>query len=69
MLMMIADHYGVQLAWLQAENRSALQLSEIEQYLLNIFRKLPNHSRYKILGYIERMCDEVHGIGFLNKKT
>ena len=62
MLKMMADHYGVPLDWLLSENSSASLVSEVEQNLLGMFRKLPDHCRYKVLGYVERMCVEEYGI-------
>ena len=64
MLKIMADHYGVPLDWLLSENSSASLVSEIEQNLLGMFRKLPDHSRYKVLGYVERMCIEEYGVEY-----
>ena len=57
----MADYYGVSLDWLLSESASASLVSEIEQNLLGMFRKLPDNSRYKVLGYVERMYVEVYG--------
>jgi len=62
MLRTMADHYGVPLDWLLSESATASLISEIEQNLLGMFRKLPDNSRYKVLGYVERMCVEEYGI-------
>jgi len=64
MLKTMADYYGVPLDWLLSENSSASLVSEIEQNLLGMFRKLPDQSRYKVLGYVERMCIEEYGIEY-----
>jgi len=61
MLKIMADHYGVPLDWLLMEGASASLVSEVEQDLLGMFRKLPDTNRYKILGYVERMYVEEHG--------
>ena len=61
MLRTMADYYGVPLDWLLSESASASLVSEIEQNLLGMFRKLPDNSRYKVLGYVERMYIEVYG--------
>ena len=61
MLRKMADYYGVPLDWLMLEGASASLVSEIEQNLLGMFRKLPDNNRYKILGYVERMYVEEYG--------
>jgi len=61
MLRTMADYYGVPLDWLLSESASASLVSEIEQNLLGMFRKLPDNNRYKVLGYVERMYIEVYG--------
>ncbi|MCL2425347.1 MAG: helix-turn-helix domain-containing protein [Oscillospiraceae bacterium] len=60
-LRMMADYYGVPLDWLLLEGASAALVSEVEQNLLGMFRKLPDTNRYKILGYVERMYVEEYG--------
>ena len=62
MLKVMADYYGVPLEWLLLEGASASLISEIEQNLLGMFRKLPDNNRYKVLGYIERMYLEGNGV-------
>jgi len=61
MLRRMADYYGVPLDWLLQEGSSASLVSEVEQNLLGMFRKLPDNNRYKILGYVERMYVEEYG--------
>jgi len=61
MLRKMADYYGVPLDWLMLEGTSASLVSEVEQDLLGMFRKLPDTNRYKILGYVERMYVEEYG--------
>jgi len=61
-LKVMADLYGVPLDWLLSESAAASLISEVEQNLLSMFRKLPDQSRYKVLGYVERMCIEEYGI-------
>ena len=61
MLRRMADYYGVPLDWLVMEGSSASLVSEVEQNLLGMFRKLPDNNRYKILGYVERMYVEEYG--------
>ena len=58
MLKTMADHYMVSLDWLLSESTSASLVSDVEQKLLGMFRKLSDNSRYKVLGYVERMCVE-----------
>jgi len=64
MLKTMADYYGVPLDWLLSESASASLVSEIEQNLLGMFRKLSDNSRYKVLGYVERMCVEEYGVEY-----
>jgi len=61
MLRKMADYYGVPLDWLLLESASASLVSDVEQNLLGMFRKLPDNNRYKILGYVERMYVEEYG--------
>jgi len=61
MLRRMADYYGVPLDWLLMEGSSSSIVSEAEQNLLGMFRKLPDNNRYKILGYVERMYVEEYG--------
>jgi len=61
MLRLMADYYGVPLDWLVAEGSSASLVSETELNLLGMYRKLSDSSRYKILGYVERMYVEIYG--------
>jgi len=62
MLKTMADHYSVPLDWLLSESAAASLVSDIEQKLLCMFRKLSDNSRYKVLGYVERMCVEEYGL-------
>ena len=64
----IADHYNVPMEWFFHENTSSnsanLEFSSqaiagsIEQQLISTFSKLSDGSKYKVLGYVERMCIE-----------
>ncbi|MCL2227646.1 MAG: helix-turn-helix domain-containing protein [Oscillospiraceae bacterium] len=58
MLKFIADYYSVPLDWLLSDNSNASLVSEDEMDLLGMFRELNDNSRYKVLGYVERMCVE-----------
>ncbi|MCL2392375.1 MAG: helix-turn-helix domain-containing protein [Oscillospiraceae bacterium] len=57
-LKILAELYSVPLDWLLSEDSSASLVSEVELHLLGMFRKLPDQSRFKVLGYVERMCIE-----------
>jgi len=61
MLKTMADYYGVPLDWLLSESAAASLVSDIEQKLLCMFRKLTDNNRYMVLGYVERMCAEEYG--------
>jgi len=63
MLKKLADHYSVPLDWLLSESAAASLVSDVEQKLLCMFRQLTETSRYKVLGYVERMCIEEYGNG------
>jgi len=67
----IAAYYGVTLEWLISdgsgkENTKCSDCipniespeNNIEQLLLKMFRKFSENNKYKILGYIERICVE-----------
>ena len=58
MLEKMADHYGVPVCWLLSETSSSALTVEAEQMLLNMYRKMPDNCRYKILSFVERMYAE-----------
>ena len=58
MLKKMADYYSVPLDWLLSEASATSLAIEIEQNILKMFRKLADSSKYKILGYIERIYIE-----------
>jgi len=62
MLKTMADFYGVPLDWLLSESAAASLVSDIEQKLLCMFRKLSDNNRFMVLGYVERMCVEEYGL-------
>ena len=62
MLKTLADFYSVPLDWLLSENAAASLVSDLEQKLLCMFRKLSENSKFKVLGYVERMCVEEYGL-------
>jgi transcriptional regulator with XRE-family HTH domain len=62
MLKKLADHYDVPLDWLLSESAAASLVSDIEQKLLCMFRQLSENCKYKVLGYVERMCVEEYGL-------
>jgi transcriptional regulator with XRE-family HTH domain len=65
-LKQIADFYDVPMEWFfhettQGNNSERIPqppAGSIEQQLLTTFRKLPDSSKYRALGYLERMCIE-----------
>ncbi|MCL2366386.1 MAG: helix-turn-helix domain-containing protein [Oscillospiraceae bacterium] len=61
-LRIMADYYNVPLEWLLSEDSSASLVSEAELDLLGMFRRLPDQSRFKVLGYVERMSIEDHSV-------
>jgi len=62
MLKRLAEYYSVPLDWLLSESAAASLVNDIEQKLLCMFRKLSENSRFKVLGYVERMCVEEYGL-------
>ena len=58
MLRKMADYYGVPLDWLLSETATAALVSDLESNLVGMFRKLPEKSRYKVIGYVERLSSE-----------
>ena len=61
MLKKMADYYGVPLDWLLSDTASTALVNDVEQSLIGMFRKLPDKSRYRVLGYVERMYVEEYG--------
>jgi len=59
MLKKMADYYGVPVCWLLSETSSASLSDEAEQKLLRLFREMPDNCRHKVLGFVERMHEEV----------
>ena len=57
-LKIMADYYDVSMDWIVSESTSATLVSNVEVRLLNMYRKLSDHSRYKVIGYVERICIE-----------
>ena len=62
MLKTMADFYAVPLDWLLSESAAASLVSDVEQRLLVMFRKLTDSNRYMVLGYVERMCVEDYSV-------
>ena len=58
MLNKIAGHYAISMDWLLSDNASASLVSDLEQQLLSMFRKLREVNKYKVLGYVECMYAE-----------
>ncbi|MDR0491946.1 MAG: helix-turn-helix domain-containing protein [Oscillospiraceae bacterium] len=61
MLKEMADYYAVPVDWLLSEGAAASLVSDTEQKLLCMFRQLPDRTRFKVIGYVERMCVEEYG--------
>ena len=71
LLKIMAEYYCVSLDWIIAENTAASLVSDVEMKLLSMFRKLPDNSRYKVLGYVERVCVEDYatfGLSYVEEK-
>ncbi|MDR2599682.1 MAG: helix-turn-helix domain-containing protein [Oscillospiraceae bacterium] len=61
----IADFYGVPLEWLLSQTSGSSLINETEQNLLIMFRRLQDTNRYKVLGYVERMCVEERTVDYM----
>ena len=66
-LIRMADFYNVPVNWLLSADiaedstgrMNATSLADsIEQQLFRMFRKLSDNNKYKVLGYVERICIE-----------
>ena len=67
----MAEYYSVTLDWIIAENTAASIVSDVEMKLLGMYRKLSDSSRYKVLGYVERICVEDYtnyGLSYVAEK-
>jgi transcriptional regulator with XRE-family HTH domain len=66
-LKIMADYYSVSLEWIISENTAASLVSDVEVKLLNMYRRLSDSNRYKVLGYVERICfeDYTHNVSGL----
>lgn len=58
MLERIADYFDVTLEWLLSDASIPSLINETENKLLGLYRTLPSPVRYKVLGYVERVCVE-----------
>ena len=70
-LVNMADYYLVTYDWLISENTAASLVSDVEMRLLGMFRKLSDPGRYKVLGYVERVCIEDYtnfGLSYVAEK-
>ena len=61
MLTRISECYGVSLEWLVSDRSVPSLVNEAESKLLGLYRTLPTQVRYKVLGYVERVCVEEKG--------
>ncbi|MCL2221713.1 MAG: helix-turn-helix domain-containing protein [Oscillospiraceae bacterium] len=64
MLERIADGYDVTLDWLLSDSSMPSLVNETENKLLGLYRTLPSPVKYKVLGYVERVCVEEKGTGY-----
>ncbi|MDR2590051.1 MAG: helix-turn-helix domain-containing protein [Oscillospiraceae bacterium] len=61
----ISDFYGVPMEWLLSQTSGSSLINETEQNLLIMFRRLQDTNRYKVLGYVERMCVEERTVDYM----
>ena len=61
MLERIAECYGVTIEWILSDTTVPSLVNETESTLLGLYRTLPSQVKYKVLGYVERMCVEEKG--------
>jgi len=68
MLMRICEYHNVSLDWLVSEGATVPSLiDEEENKLLGLYKKLPSPVRYKVLGYVERVCVEEAKVEYTGK--
>ena len=60
-LKVLADIYAVPLDWLLTEGSASSLVNDLESKLICMFRKLSDGNRFKVMGYIERICVEEYG--------
>ncbi|MCL2249432.1 MAG: helix-turn-helix domain-containing protein [Oscillospiraceae bacterium] len=59
MLMRICEYHDVTMEWLESETtKMPSMIDEEENKLLGLYKKLPSPVKYKVLGYVERVCVE-----------
>jgi transcriptional regulator with XRE-family HTH domain len=59
MLMRICEYHNVTMEWLVSEaTKIPSMVDEEEDKLLGLYKRLPSPVKYKVLGYVERMCVE-----------
>jgi len=64
MLERISDCYDVTIDWLLSDSTLPSLVNETENKLLGLYRTLPGPVRYKVLGYVERVCVEEKGADY-----
>jgi len=64
MLERISDCYEVSVEWLLSETTMPSLVNDTESKLLGLYRTLPGPVRYKVLGYVERLCVEEKRVGY-----
>ena len=57
----IAKYYKVSMEYLLSSDTSLLLIDRYEQHLIKAIRKISDDSKYRILGYVERVCVEDSG--------
>jgi len=67
-LKMMVDYFGVSMDWLMSESATTSLTTDSEQNLLSMFRKLNDTTRYKVLGYVERLCVEESAKDYIYKR-
>jgi transcriptional regulator with XRE-family HTH domain len=65
MLERISDCYDVTMEWLLSDTTMPSLVNETESKLLGLYRTLPSPVRYKVLGYVERVCVEENRVEYL----
>jgi len=64
MLERICNHYDVSVEWLLSDATVPSLVNEMEFKLLGLYRNLPSPVKYKVIGYVERMCVEEAGVDY-----
>ena len=56
----VAAYHDVSVEWLFSQDASTSLADEFDKHLLEMFKELPNNSKYKVLGFVDRMLQKAN---------